>query len=250
MKRNTSAAKSLKPRRANHREQTGQAKVVRIMDAEATYYAASALIGDLPPADNAQGALEKMLRANGIFRNLPWPVPFDETTHRLHLGDARDLSWIPDASVHLIVTSPPYWTLKDYAKNERQLGEIADYEAFLSELDKVWSECSRVLVPGGVFAVLSETCVFRGSARGGTTSCRYMQIFRSAPVDLVSTASHRFSGRRSPMASRKPQVMGLAFTESHINRERLSRTTSNTFCFCGRVVSIGRHPRFNEPCRC
>ena len=36
------------------------------------------------------------------------------TVHHLHKGDARDLKWIPDNSVHLIVTSPPYWTLKKY----------------------------------------------------------------------------------------------------------------------------------------
>ena len=121
MKKATSVVKPPKRRRVNYRDQEGRTEGGRIMDAEAAYFAASAVISDLPPADNAQGAIEKMLRANGIFRNLPWPVPFDATTHRLHLGDARDLSWIPDASVHLVVTSPPYWTLKDYAKNDRQL---------------------------------------------------------------------------------------------------------------------------------
>jgi site-specific DNA-methyltransferase (adenine-specific) len=80
----------------------------------------------------------------------------------LHLGDGRDLSWISDASVHLVVTSPPYWTLKDYEKNDRQLGEIEDYEAFLSELDKVWSECARVLVPGGrICCVVGDVCIPR-----------------------------------------------------------------------------------------
>ncbi|MGB9028557.1 MAG: DNA methyltransferase, partial [Acidobacteriaceae bacterium] len=88
--------------------------------------------------------------ANAHFRTVPWPSPFDKTTHRLRLGDARDLSWIPDESVHLVVTSPPYWTLKEYAPGNRsQLGDIEDYEHFLSELDKVWSQCARVLVPGG-----------------------------------------------------------------------------------------------------
>ncbi len=103
-----------------------------------------------------------MLRANGIFRNLPWPAPFDRTTHRLHLGDARDLSWIPDGTVHLVVTSPPYWTLKEYEKNDGQLGEIDDYELFLTELDKVWAECRRVLAPGGrVCCVVGDVCIPR-----------------------------------------------------------------------------------------
>jgi site-specific DNA-methyltransferase (adenine-specific) len=67
------------------------------------------------------------------------------------VGDARDLALIPSESVHLVVTSPPYFNLKPYASDAggRQLGRINDYEAFLDELDRVWSECVRVLVPGG-----------------------------------------------------------------------------------------------------
>jgi site-specific DNA-methyltransferase (adenine-specific) len=57
---------------------------------------------------------------------------------------------ILDASVHLVVTSPPYANLKQYEPgNPNQLGDIDDYEKFLDELDKVWAECFRVLVPGG-----------------------------------------------------------------------------------------------------
>jgi hypothetical protein len=53
------------------------------------------ILADLPDADNEPGAVEKMLRANTILRNLPWPAPFDLTTHRLDLGDARQLEVIP-----------------------------------------------------------------------------------------------------------------------------------------------------------
>ena len=80
-------------------------------------------------------------------------------------GDARDLSWIPDGSVHLVVTSPPYWTLKEYAEHESQMGAIADYSRFLTELDKVWAECARVLVPGGrICCVVGDVCVPRKKA--------------------------------------------------------------------------------------
>jgi len=83
--------------------------------------AVSRAIEELPSADNAAGAVEKMLRANAILRNVPWPAPFDKTIHRLHAGDARDFSWLPDESIHLIVTSPPYWTLKEYEPHQAQL---------------------------------------------------------------------------------------------------------------------------------
>lgn len=120
------------------------------------------VLKELPEADNERGAVEKMLRANAILRNAPWPSPFDVTTHRLQLGDARRLDWIPDGSVHLVVTSPPYWTLKTYEANTAQMGSIANYEAFLSELDKVWQQCARVLAPGGrICCVVGDVCIPR-----------------------------------------------------------------------------------------
>src|ERR1035441_3602347 len=114
-----------------------------------TFEAVEKVLQDLPLADNAEGAVEKMLRANAILRHLPFPKPFDETIHRFRCGDARDLSWLPNESVQLVVTSPPYWPLKDEEPHAAQRGAIASYETFLGELDKVWAECVRVLVPGG-----------------------------------------------------------------------------------------------------
>jgi len=107
--------------------------------------------------------MRALLTANRHYREVAWPEPFDHTAHRLHLGDARDLSWIPDASVHLVVTSPPYWTLKEYAPNNQdQMGHFDDYEYFLSELDRVWRECRRVLVGGGrICCVVGDVCIPR-----------------------------------------------------------------------------------------
>jgi modification methylase len=117
---------------------------------------------ELPLADNTPEALQIYRAANERFRQIAWPKPFDRTTHTLSLGDARDLSALRDSSVHLVVTSPPYWTLKDYPGAIGQLGAVSDYEAFLGELDKVWAECMRVLVPGGrICCVVGDVCVPR-----------------------------------------------------------------------------------------
>jgi modification methylase len=120
------------------------------------------VVSSLPEADNTSEGLASLLAANQQFRSGPWPHPFDQTTHRLHVGDARDLTWIADESVHLVVTSPPYWTLKEYEPSPDQMGAIADYERFLEELDKVWRECARVLVPGGrICCVVGDVCLPR-----------------------------------------------------------------------------------------
>jgi DNA modification methylase len=117
-------------------------------------------------ADNKRGAIHKLLSLNAHYRTHPWPSPFNKTNHTLRLGDARELSWIADGRVHLIVTSPPYWTLKKYEDNKLQLGEIADYERFLDELDKVWRECARVLSPGGrICCVVGDVCIPRKQGR-------------------------------------------------------------------------------------
>lgn len=64
--------------------------------------------------------------------------------------------------MHLVVTSPPYWTLKRYRDHDEQLGAIAGYETFLDELDKVWRECARVLVGGGrICCVVGDVCIPR-----------------------------------------------------------------------------------------
>ena len=84
------------------------------------------------------------------------------TFHRLINGDARDLSFLNDESVHLVITSPPYWNLKQYNENPNQLGHIQDYEAFLAELEKVWRHVFRILVPGGrMVCVVGDVCVAR-----------------------------------------------------------------------------------------
>jgi site-specific DNA-methyltransferase (adenine-specific) len=68
---------------------------------------------------------------------------------------------VGDEPVHLVVTSPPYWDLKEYAndRNGAQLGHLADRQTFLRELDRVWKRCFEVLVPGGrMCVVVGDVC--------------------------------------------------------------------------------------------
>ena len=69
------------------------------------------------------------------------------TTHKIIIGDSRNMAEVKKESVHLIITSPPYWQLKDYG-NSNQIGFDDSYEDYINNLNKVWSECYRVLYPG------------------------------------------------------------------------------------------------------
>lgn len=66
------------------------------------------------------------------------------TNHIIILGDSRNLSKIADKSVQLIITSPPYWQLKDYGSDD-QIGFNDSYEEYINNLNLVWKECYRVL---------------------------------------------------------------------------------------------------------
>lgn len=89
------------------------------------------------------------------------------TAHSLYLGDAREMQDVAPGTAHLVVTSPPYWTLKEYAGDagDAQLGHRSDYADFLSELAKVWQRCFDSLVPGGrLCVVIGDVCLPRRRA--------------------------------------------------------------------------------------
>ncbi len=69
------------------------------------------------------------------------------TKHKIIIGDSRKMGEVPDQSVHLIITSPPYWQLKDYGA-ENQIGFNDSYESYINNLNLVWNECYRVLYDG------------------------------------------------------------------------------------------------------
>jgi len=84
--------------------------------------------------------------------------------NKIFFKDSRKMLELPDNSVHLVVTSPPYFNIKDYSldgyqKNKKseketgQMGDIADYKKYIDEMLLVWKECERVLKPNGKLIV-------------------------------------------------------------------------------------------------
>lgn len=115
------------------------------------------------------------------------------THHQLYLADARKMDAISPESVHLAVTSPPYWTLKRYRDTKGQLGHLDKYDEFLAELDKVWQHCFRALVPGGrLVCVVGDVCLSRRKNNGRHTvvplhssiqeHCRVIGFDNLAPI--------------------------------------------------------------------
>ena len=121
------------------------------------------------------------------------------TKHEVVLGDARIVE-LPKRSVHLVLTSPPYWTLKEYRRSDGQLGWIEDYEQFLNELDAVWRLCHSALVPGGrLVCVVGDVCLSRRKNGGRHTvvplhasiqeRCRAIGFDNLAPIIWTKIAN-------------------------------------------------------------
>ncbi len=135
------------------------------------------------------------------------------TTHTVHCADSRELPFVSKESVHLVVTSPPYGALKQYPEGPAQLGNIQAYECFLDELDKVWAECFRALVPGGrVACIVGDICLSRRQAgrhyvlplsadvqvrarRVGFDSLTPIRWWKVANIKLEASNSSRFLGK-------------------------------------------------------
>ena len=105
--------------------------------------------------------------------------------------------------MHLIVTSPPYWTLKKYRDHSSQLGAVRDYNVFLQQLDEVWRHCFRVLVPGGrLVCVVGDVCLSRRKNGGRHTvvplhaaiqeHCRNIGFDNLAPIIWYKIANAAF----------------------------------------------------------
>jgi len=123
------------------------------------------------------------------------------SVHEFHLGDSRHLEIEPE-SVELVVTSPPYWNLKQYNEQTGQLGGIEDYDEFLDELDEVWRRVHGALVPGGrMVVVVGDVNVARKSFGRHLVfplhasiqeRCRMMGFDNLAPIIWHKIANARY----------------------------------------------------------
>jgi DNA modification methylase len=161
----------------------------------------------LPPAlttlENPQTDIPRIAKEKKLVIQIEEVLRQVPTTHNLYLTDARNMSFLESESIHLILTSPPYWILKKYRQTKGQMGYIADYEKFLDELDKVWKHCFRALVPGGrLICVVGDVCLSRRKNRGVHTvvplhasiqeRCRKIGFNNLAPIIWYKIANANY----------------------------------------------------------
>ncbi|MEX0643181.1 MAG: site-specific DNA-methyltransferase [Pirellulales bacterium] len=159
--------------------------------------------------DDPQTALPALAKNKRAMDRIATAVRQIPTVHRLFHCDARKMELKPE-SVHLVVTSPPYWTLKRYSDVEGQLGHHVDYEGFLTELDRVWQHCFQALVPGGrLVCVVGDVCLSRRKNNGRHTvvplhasiqeHCRLIGFDNLAPIiwHKIANATYESGGNGS-----------------------------------------------------
>ena len=143
--------------------------------------------------EDEQSLIPRIAKDTKLMREIEASLTSIPTQHSLWHADARGMDFLADNSVHLVVTSPPYWTLKEYNRSAGQMGFIEDYAAFLVELDRVWAHCYRALVPGGrLVCVVGDVCLSRRKNAGEHTvvplhasiqeHCRALGYSNLAPI--------------------------------------------------------------------
>lgn len=156
---------------------------------------------------NHQTDLPRIAKDKRVTAAIEAKIAQIPTTHDLYRADSRKLGFLDADSAHLVVTSPPYWTLKKYRDSEGQLGHVREYDDFLRQLNHVWKESYRVLVPGGrLICVVGDVCLSRRKNKGEHTvvplhagiqnQCRAIGFSNLAPIiwHKISNAAYEASG--------------------------------------------------------
>ena len=164
--------------------------------------------------DDMQKAIPALAKSTAMTETIERAIKRVPTQHKLILGDSRHMDDIQDESVHLVVTSPPYWTLKEYPDQKGQLGRIEDFELFLLNLDQVWKNAFRVLVKGGrLIVVVGDVCLPRRSFGRHVVfplhaaiqeHCRMIGFDNLAPIIWHKIANAQFESNRCTNFLGKP----------------------------------------------
>lgn len=122
---------------------------------------------EIAALSNSQASIPALAKDRQLTQRVAAILPELPTWHCLYKGNATRFRRYGPGSIHLVLCSPPYWTLKRYRDSDGQLGHVVDYDVFLRELDKVWRRCYSMLVPGGrLICVVGDVCLSRRKNKG------------------------------------------------------------------------------------
>jgi DNA modification methylase len=165
------------------------------------------LLDELLSRGNPDDVIPTLARDRKAIARIEAVVRRRQTSHNLLHLDARTASNLEENSVHLVVTSPPYWTLKRYNESDSQLGHLDDYDEFIGALDTVWKHCYRALVPGGRLVInVGDVCLSRRKNNGRHTvvplhatiqeHCKRIGFDNLAPIiwHKIANANYEVSG--------------------------------------------------------
>ena len=164
-------------------------------------------VEDIVRTRSIDKAIPLIAKTSSIVSDISQAVRLVPTSHHLYQADARSFNLLDPNSIHLILTSPPYWKLKRYNELPGQMGHIEDYERFLCDLDKIWEQLFHALIPGGrLICVVGDVCLSRRKNNGEHTCvplhssiqehCRKIGYSNLAPViwHKIANASYEVEG--------------------------------------------------------
>lgn len=168
------------------------------------------------PSDQLQRMIPKLAKDRETTFEIQELIHEVKTTHTVIVGDARTVHLAPK-SAHLVVTSPPYWTLKKYPETKGQIGRVEDYTSFLQDLEQVWRNCFSALVPGGrLVCVVGDVCLSRRRNGGRHTviplhasiqdQCRSIGFDNLAPIIW-----HKISNLQTEVSKRSGSYLGKPY---------------------------------------
>lgn len=162
---------------------------------------------EIGPLSDPQRDLPRLAKDKSQMALIEASLATLPSVHDLYLADATQIDFLEPHSIHLVVTSPPYWTLKRYREFDGQLGHIEDYDEFLAQLDAVWRMCYEALIPGGrLICVVGDVCLSRRQNNGRHTvvplhasiqeRCRAIGFDNLAPIiwHKIANANYEVSG--------------------------------------------------------
>ncbi len=182
-----------------------QTRTIKIPNIEPTQLPKS--IEEIISSQSLDSVIPYIAKSPEIITQIGEVIRKVPTFHHLVKDDVRKINFLQPNSIHLIVTSPPYWKLKKYNDLRGQMGHIEDYDLFLEGLDLVWNKLYEALVPGGrLICVVGDVCLSRRKNNGEHTCvplhssiqehCRKIGYSNLAPIiwHKIANASYEVQG--------------------------------------------------------